>query len=77
MIKSCKCIGLRKGSTKDNKPFARVYIDVTDCVPYNEKTTFGTFVESFPIWDNVSNDIVGRDILCSVDRYGKVLDIEY
>lgn len=77
MFKSCKCVGLRKGTTKNNKPFARVYVDISECVSYNEKATFGTFVESFAVWDDVNPSIVGKEILCSVDKFGHLLDIEY
>ena len=77
MIKNCMCIGVRNGVTKDNKPFARVYVDVSPCVPYDDKTTFGSFVENIAVWDNVNPNIVGKEILCSVDKFGHLLDIEY
>lgn len=77
MIKNCTCIGVRKGITKNKKPFARVYVDVTSCSPYDPNFTFGSFVESIVVWDNVNPNIVGKEILCSVDKFGHLLDIEY
>lgn len=74
MIKSLPCIGLRYGKSKAGKPFTNVWVDVTECIPENER--IGSY-SSVAFYNGfLPRDVLGKDVICSVDRFGRVTDID-
>lgn len=74
MIKSLPCIGIQYGKSKSGNPFTKVWIDVTDCFPETER--IGVYSSTAFYIGHLPRDVVGNDVLCSVDRFGKVTDID-
>ena len=74
MIKSLPCIGIQYGKTKSGNFFSKVWIDVTDC--FSENDRIGVYSSTAFYNGTLPRDIVGKDILCSVDRFGKIIDID-
>lgn len=75
MIKSCKCVGIRKGKLKDGRHCSTLYFDVTDCVP--EEDRVGKYFSQYFIPKDIPHNVVGADVICSVDNFKVcVTDIE-
>ena len=74
MIKSLPCIGIQYGKSKSGNSFTKVWIDVTDCIPENNR--IGVYSSTAFYSGILPRDVVGNDVLCSVDRFGKVTDID-
>ena len=74
MIKSLPCIGIQYGKSKADRNFTKVWIDVTECIPENER--IGVYSSTAFFNGILSRDVVGSQLLCCVDRYGRVTDID-
>lgn len=76
MIKECKCVGLSYcKSIKKNKVFSKLYIDVSNC--FDDSNMLGNIVETAFIFSEVDRSIIGQSVTCSVDRFGRIQDIEF
>lgn len=74
MIKVLPCLGIKHGK-KNGKDYSIVWVDVTECIP--DEDAVGQFVSDCYIPAFVPNHLVGTNIACSVDRFGRLQDIEY
>ena len=74
MIKSLPCIGIQYGKSKTGNQFSKVWIDVTSCIPENDR--IGVYSSTAFYNGVLPRNVVGKDVLCSVDRFGKVTDID-
>lgn len=76
MIKKCKCVGLSYGkSSKKNMVFSKVYIDVSNC--FDNSNMLGNIVETAFVPAEVDRSIIGQNVTCSVDCFGRIQDIEF
>lgn len=74
MISNLTVVGINKGKTKAGKDFSKLYFDVTDNVKSDKKR--GHLYSEFFIFEDVPVDVVGAELLCSVDIFGRITDIE-
>jgi hypothetical protein len=74
MIISLPCIGIAYGKSKNGKPFTKVWLDVTSCVPETDR--IGVY-SSVAFYDGVlSKSVIGTDVICSVDKFLRVSDVD-
>lgn len=78
MITKVKCVGIKRGVSKkqNNKPFATLYFDVTNICKDNESDFAGSVISQHFKWGRINDSVVGADMLCSVDDFGNVTDVQ-
>ena len=76
MISKAKCVGLKVFKSKKGETYSQVYLDITEFNDNGKNEIHGSIVGSSFQRGKFNSNIVGQDILVSIDDFGNVKDIE-
>ncbi len=73
MIIKATVIGMKYGVSKEKKEYTTLCVDVTDTIPENERV--GMICAKTAVWGKHPKELLGSEVLCSVDEYGRLKDV--